>query len=135
MKPSHVFVTAAAGRLCPIAATDATAPGGLLLKCEPGKLYRIPYSTHTRRRIIAGDLILCNARLEEVAEVENAAAPDALPLRDDGSVAPLELETPAPTSVEALAPLELETLPAPSASPASSFDTTDTAAPVPAKEA
>ena len=56
-KPSTVLVTAAAGRLCPIAAIDATAPGGRLLYVKPGDEVELPNSSYVRRRIAAGDLV------------------------------------------------------------------------------
>ena len=57
-KPTHVFVTAAQGRLCPIAARDATGPGGTLLIVKPGDVHRLPYSSFVRRRLAAGDLVV-----------------------------------------------------------------------------
>jgi hypothetical protein len=57
-KPATVHVTAAAGRLCPIAAIDATAPGGTLLVIKPGDVHELPNSSSVRRRIAAGDLVL-----------------------------------------------------------------------------
>lgn len=57
-KPTHVFVSAAPGRLCPIAPSDATAPGGRLLICTPDEVYRLPSTSYVRRRIAAGDLIV-----------------------------------------------------------------------------
>lgn len=75
---THIFVTAAEGREVPVPAGDASSPGGVLLRCLPGKVYRLPYSGYTRKRITAGDLIPCNLYGTKVADVETAAA-DANP--------------------------------------------------------
>lgn len=85
--PTHVFVTAAEGRLVPIPANEGSAPGAALLKCEAGKLYRLPWSTYTRKRIAGGDLVLVNRGGTKVDSPEAAAAPDVLKVDDAGAIA------------------------------------------------
>ncbi len=57
-KPTSVTVTAAEGRIVPIAPSDATAPGGRLLMVNPGDVVELPNSSYVRRRIAAGDLVV-----------------------------------------------------------------------------
>ncbi len=57
-KPTTVLVTAAPGRIVPIAASDASAPGGRMLLVNPGDEVELPNSSYVRRRINAGDLVL-----------------------------------------------------------------------------
>lgn len=57
-KPETVLVTAAPGRIVPIAAHVATAPGGRLLLINPGDEVELPYESSVRRRLAAGDLVI-----------------------------------------------------------------------------
>lgn len=93
MKPKTVLVTAAAGRLCPIAAADASAPGGGLLMCHPGKVYRLPYSSYVRRRINAGDLELVDGLTDApgaIGEVDEVALEGGGPPAVFGDAAPAD---------------------------------------------
>lgn len=85
---TYMFVTAAVGREVPIPSGEATAPGGVLLRCLPGKVYRVPYSTYVRKRIAAGDLLPCTRTGEtNLAEHHDASAPNAVEHDDLGAVA------------------------------------------------
>lgn len=57
-KPTHVQVTAADGRIVPIASSTATAPGGQLLLVRPGDSVELPYTSDVRRSINRGDLVI-----------------------------------------------------------------------------
>lgn len=118
MPPTHVFVTAAEGRLVPVPPNEASAPGSTLLKCEPGKVYRLPWTTYTRKRINAGDLVLCNMYGTRVATVEAAAAKSAVKTDDTGAVA---TDQRADETIRA----ELEKQAKADAKPEPKFDTTD----------
>lgn len=83
---THIFVTAAPGREVPIPAGEATAPGGALLRCVPGKVYRLPWSTYTRKRVASGDLVLADRRGSKVSEFANADASDAVETDDTDTV-------------------------------------------------
>lgn len=86
--PKYVFVTAAEGREVPVPPNEASAPGATMLRCLPGKVYRLPWTTYTRRRITSGDLILCSRNGVHAPDAEKADASDAaLPLDDTGAVA------------------------------------------------
>jgi hypothetical protein len=92
--PTHVYVTAAEGRECPIPSNEATAPGGSLLRVLPGKRYRLPWSQYTRKRVRSGDLVLVNAGGTPVGDPEQAAAPRALEHVDEtGAMAPAPAQT------------------------------------------
>ncbi len=84
---THIFVAAAIGREVPIPTAEATAPGGALLRCLPGKVYRLPYSTYTRKRVASGDLFLVDRSGGKVRDFADASAPDVLELDDTGAVA------------------------------------------------
>jgi len=89
-----VFVIVPEGREVPIPATEATAAGGAALRCKPAakgaaaRVYRLPWSTYTRRRVNAGDLVLCDRQGRKVASAASAAAPAELELAPDGTVPP-----------------------------------------------
>lgn len=92
--PTHVFVTAAEGREVPMPQNEVSAPGGVLLRCLPGKRYRVPWTTYTRRRINSGDLLLIDTdgRLAH-NDIDRADASTAVPALDtDGSIAQPEPE-------------------------------------------
>lgn len=84
--PTHVFVTVPEGRIVPVPRAEAAAAGGALLKAEPGKLYALPWSTSTRRRIAAGDLVLVDRDGKPVKHAHESAAPADIKLAPDGSV-------------------------------------------------
>lgn len=93
--PTHVFVTAAEGREVPMPQNEVSAPGGVLLRCLPGKRYRVPWTTYTRRRINSGDLVLVDDAGRPTPDLDRATAPTTPgPLDTDGSIAPPELEQP-----------------------------------------
>src|SRR5262249_30685076 len=79
--PSHITVTAPAGRLTPIHRQDGAEPGGGLLFASEGAVVRGRYagSQSVRRAIARGDLIPCDMNGASVASAELAAAPDELP--------------------------------------------------------
>jgi hypothetical protein len=90
---THVFVEVPkptekdpAERLVPIPANEATAAGGEQLRCVPGKIYRLPYSSFTRRRITAGDLSLVNKGGTKVKVLKDADASGFVRLEPDGTV-------------------------------------------------
>lgn len=106
-KPTHIYVTAAEGREVPVPPSEASAPGAQLLKCLPGKVYVLPNSTYTRRRLLSGDLLPCDRAGKIVGDVDQASAPAELgevmqaatEATMQGSVAPifdLTDEKPAP---------------------------------------
>lgn len=86
-QPTHVFVTAAEGRKVPIPSNEASAPGAALLLCEPGKVYRLPYTTHTRRRITSGDLVLTDQGGTAVDSIELADSAEPLAIDATGAIA------------------------------------------------
>lgn len=114
MIPTHVFVTAAEGREVPIPPSEGSAPGAMLLRCKPGKVYRLMWSTYTRRRILAGDLLPTTIGGLKVAELEQAAAGDLDQLGyltdSDGAVVAKPVAAPAPAPA---APAVVPTPPAP----------------------
>lgn len=97
--PTHIFVTAAEGREVPVPLSEGSAPGSTLLRCKPGKVYRLQNTSYTRRRILAGDLMPTTIGGVKVAELEQAAAGDlgkAHELGPDGDVIPKAAEPPPP---------------------------------------
>jgi hypothetical protein len=84
---THVFCTVPEGRLVPIPAGEASSAGGGLLRCVPGKVYKLRWTTYTRRRIIAGDLILSNQGGTKVKTAELARAAAAIKVDGEGAVA------------------------------------------------
>ncbi len=94
---TFIFVTAGPDRQVPIPADEGSSPGGMQLRCTPGKVYRLPYSTYTRKRLASGDLLLTNREGMPVAERALAAAPDVVELDDTGAVAIAAKPAPAPT--------------------------------------
>lgn len=120
MHPKHIFVTAAAGRTVPVHPSHASAPGGALLLCVEGKVYRLPYNTDVRRAIADGDLIPCTSDGKVgLKHHHEASANDPVELDDTGAVAT------SPTPEVHHTPALAET--------ASKFDNTDTAAATPTK--
>lgn len=88
---THVFVTVpppapGSERLVPIPTSEASAATGPL-RCAPGKLYCLPYSSYTRRRLNAGDLELAKRDGKRAASPAEASAPASTKLEPDGSVA------------------------------------------------
>lgn len=125
MNPSHIFVTAAPGRTVPIHPDHASAPGGVLLMCVEGKIYRVPYNGTIRRSINRGDLIPCTRDGKvELKEHRDAHAPEAVELDETGAIAGATVTT-AP---------EVHLTPA-LAETAAKFDTTDAANALPTKGA
>jgi hypothetical protein len=107
MIPTHIFVTAEPGRLVPVPLSEASAPGATLLKCEEGKLYRVPWSTYTRRRIAAGDLAMVDATGAKTSDLQKAAAPSLEELEkkgfthdDSGALVAKSAPTPAEKPLE-----------------------------------
>ncbi len=84
--PTHVFVTVPEGRLVPVPRSEASAAGGGLLKAAPAKLYALPWTTFTRRRIAAGDFVLVDRDMKPVKSPSAAAAPTDIKLAPDGTV-------------------------------------------------
>lgn len=76
MPPSHIFVTAPEGRLCPIHPADGRnhETGGLLY-VEHGKVERVKYSGDVRRAWKRGDLVLVDRQGAKVKTFDQAAAP------------------------------------------------------------
>lgn len=91
-KSNLVFVTVPEGRIVPIPPQEGGAAGGALLRCLPSdadakRVYALPWTTNTRRRINSGDLILSTRDGKPVKTRELAAAPDGVKLSHDGTVA------------------------------------------------
>jgi hypothetical protein len=84
---THIFATVPEGRECPIPPSEANAPGAALLVCRPGKVYRLPYTTFTRRRVLGGDLVLSNRRGTKVDAAEHARSDEPLELDETGAIA------------------------------------------------
>ena len=82
---THIFVRARPGRTVPVHPNAASGAGGTLLLCVEGKIYRLPYTTETRKRITAGDLELCDRAGKPVAELAAASAPE-VELDESGAV-------------------------------------------------
>lgn len=99
MAVTHVFVTPRktevydgdrkVPHLVPVHGAHAAGAGasGVLL-CEEGKVYRVAYSTETRKRINATDFALCDRDGKEVDELAKASAPNEVTLDDTGAVTP-----------------------------------------------
>lgn len=87
MAVTHVFVRALPDKTVPL------MEGGrlrlLVEKDEEGvdNVYRVPWTTETRKRINAGDMRLSDRAGNEVPELAAASAPDEVPLNENGSVA------------------------------------------------
>lgn len=94
----HLFVTAALAREVPIPTSEATAPGGELLRCLPGKVYRLPNTTYTRKRLASGDLLLCDRAGKLVDSHERAAAHGVHELDHTGAVEQVAPAAPAPAT-------------------------------------
>lgn len=76
--PTHISVTAAAGRKPPIHSDDGREPGGGLLLADEDSVIRVRYSQAIRRAIGRGDLVPCNMD-GAPCTVALAAAPAELP--------------------------------------------------------
>lgn len=83
---TQVFATVPTGRLVPIPTSEATAGGGALLTCAPGKVYVLPWTTYTRKRVKSGDLVLTNQGGTAVADPLAAIAPDTIKIAQDRTV-------------------------------------------------
>ncbi len=83
---THVFVTVPVGRLVPVPASEARAVGAVVLLCEPGKVYALPWSTYTRRRLKTGDFILSNQGGTAVKDAESARASSTIKIAADGAI-------------------------------------------------
>lgn len=83
MAVTHVFVRALPGKTVPL-----SVDGRVQLLTAPG-VYRVPYTTETRKRITALDLELCDRNGGAVKELAGASAPDPVPLDESGAVAPI----------------------------------------------
>lgn len=86
--PTHVYVTAAEGKLCPWPASEASSPAGQL-RVEPGKVYRVPYTTFSRRRLNSGDVLLCtrDGKIVKPGDLTSAAAPNEEHQDETGAIA------------------------------------------------
>jgi hypothetical protein len=76
--PTHITVTAPAGRTTPIHTRDGVTIDGTQLQAVAGVIHRVRYSQDVRRSIGRGDLVPCDMDGKECG-VDLAAAPDALP--------------------------------------------------------
>lgn len=88
---THVFVTVPEGREVPINKNEATAAGGMLLRCVQGdpkspNVYKLPWTESTRRRVNAGDLVLSNQSGTRVDTGERARAAATVKVDADGIV-------------------------------------------------
>ncbi len=81
---THVLVTAVEGRLVPIPPSEGSAAGAAILTIEPGKVYRLPWSTYTRKRLAGGDLELVNAKTRKPrGKGEKPATPEEASVKVD----------------------------------------------------
>lgn len=76
--PTHITVTAPAGKRTPVHSADGVEPGGAVLYVTDDVIARVRYSQTTRRSINRGDLIPCDMNGAAVG-VALAAAPADLP--------------------------------------------------------
>lgn len=76
--PTHITVTAPAGRITPIHSRDGGSITGTQPQVVAGEVHRVRYSQDVRRAIGRGDLIPCDMNGARVG-IELAAAPDDLP--------------------------------------------------------
>lgn len=83
---THVFCKVPEGREVPIPANEASSAGGGVLRCLPGKVYKLAWTTYTRRRILGGDLILTNQGGTKVDSPEAARAAATVKVDGDGAV-------------------------------------------------
>lgn len=70
----------------PVHASVGSSATGGQLQCVTGKVYRLPWTTETRKRIRSGDLVLCTRDGGEVQEEHEASAPNAVELDESGAV-------------------------------------------------
>lgn len=77
--PTHVTVTAPAGRLTPIHPEDGVDIAGAPLRVAPGTVRRVRWSQTTSRAVGRGDLILCRRDGSRVRTPEEAACDEDLP--------------------------------------------------------
>lgn len=128
MHKHHVFVTAGKGRTTPIHPTEATAPGASMLFVREGKTYRVPFSSHTRRSLKNGDLVLVNRDGTTVKTAKDADASasehQSLDYHLDGSILPPEVATPAMAAPAAAATMQAPPSDANLAAPAPATTTT-----------
>lgn len=90
--PTHIYVTAAEGREVPFPPSEVSAPNGVLLRALPGKAYRVPYTTYTRKRINSGDAIMCDIRGNPVRDLASAAAPREVNVDETGAATEVTTE-------------------------------------------
>lgn len=86
---THVLVTAAEGRLVPVPPSELSVSGAPVATIEAGKVYRLPWSTYTRRRLASGDLLLVDAKSKKPTKSTDPSAAAVgvdLKLAADGSV-------------------------------------------------
>jgi len=76
--PTHITVTAPAGRTTPISKRDGASIDGTQLQVVAGVIHRVSYSQDVRRAIARGDLVPCDMDGKECG-ADLASAPDALP--------------------------------------------------------
>lgn len=58
--PTHIMVTAPAGRRTPVHPSDGAEPGGATLFVTDGRVVPVRYSQTIRRSIARGDLVRCD---------------------------------------------------------------------------
>lgn len=76
--PTHITVTAPAGRTTPVHKRDGGSITGTQSQVVAGEVHRVRYSQDVRRSIGRGDLVPCDMDGAPCV-VELAAAPDDLP--------------------------------------------------------
>lgn len=92
-RPTHVFVTVPkptkedpTDRRVPVPMSEARTAEGLLI-AVPGKVYALPWSTSTRKRINGGDFVLSKRDGSRAKNEVEAAADPNTKLGPDGAVA------------------------------------------------
>jgi hypothetical protein len=94
--PTHITVTAPAGKATPIHSDDGFSPGGVQLQVTTAFVDRVRLSQSVRRAIGRGDLVPCDMSGSVVPSdhLELAAAPEDLPARIERRIAaPAKKET------------------------------------------
>lgn len=107
-------------REVPLPAGEGAAAGGMLAKATPGKLWRVMWSTYTRKRITGGDFVLVTKAGKPAKNEREADASGFVRIAPDGSV-----DDDQRSDEEIAKATELEAAKAKIAA-RSSFDTSDT---------
>lgn len=132
---THVFVTVPGpsdkdprqtDRRVPVPPSEAAGAGGAMLILEPGKLYVLPWTTYTRKRIKGGDLELVTKDGKPAKDPAEASAPSSTKLEADGTVAKDQRTDAEINEAAAKEAAKAAIDKSPPSAKAPTFDTTDT---------